>query len=214
MRFVVWQYIAAMWADWISLLSGLASLVFTVVALIFKLKDLGQARYWIVAAVISYVIASFRVWYKHRPDLTIEERGVWLDAGITVEELDRISSYITIRLFMVNTRLATNAIKSYSLTVEINGKRREATPVPCDRFMLNSTREGLMDLDAHKHSVLQQGWPTEGWVRLLVSGLTLDEALDKAFALVVTDIYNVTYKIKRHTPPERRNEIVVDSRFR
>src|SRR5260370_4667578 len=212
MRFVL-QYIAAMWADWVSRMSGLASLVFTVVALIFNLKDLGQARYWIAAAMISYVIASFWVWYKHRPDLTIEGKGIWLDAGVTVEELERISSYVTIRLCMVNTRSATNAIKSYSLTVEIDGKPREAVPVPCDRLMLNSIRDGFMDLNAHKYSVMQQGWPTEGWVRLLVAGLTLDEALDKTFALVVTDVYNVTYKIKGRTPAERRNEIAIDPRF-
>lgn len=206
MRFI-WQYIAAMWADWVSRMSGIASIVFTVVALVFKLTDFGQARYWIAAAFLSYVIASFWVWYKHRPDLTIEETGIWIDAGVTIDELDQVSSYVTIRLFMVNTRPATNAIKKYSLTVDVDGKKWEGKTVPADRIVLKGVAGGEVDLDAFRNSMLQ-GWPTGGWVRFLVPGLTLDQALDKPLTLVVTDVYKAIYKFERRTPPERLNEIV------
>ncbi len=75
------QYIIAMWDDWVSRMSDLFSLVFTVIATYVHLTNPSQAKYWAVAAIASYILASYWVWYKHRPDLKVELHGVSFDQG-------------------------------------------------------------------------------------------------------------------------------------
>jgi hypothetical protein len=60
------QYIGAIWKDWISRMSSIASLTLVVLALVFRLTELGQARYWIAAAMACYVVASFVAWKTER----------------------------------------------------------------------------------------------------------------------------------------------------
>jgi hypothetical protein len=194
-------------------MSGIASLGFIVVAFVFKLTDLGQARYWIVAAVACYVIASFWVWYKNRPSLSIDHLGTFIDAGLTREELERVESFLTIRLLLVNTHPANNAIKEYRLTVEIEGRPHAGISVPTREVMLNCTKQGYIDLEAFKHDVLTQGWPKEGWLRFLIPEITLERVLDKPFSLTVTDVYNVKHLVRGRTPPERVNALSHDPRY-
>lgn len=58
-------------------MSGIASVIFIIIALAFRISEIGQARYWVAAAVLSYMIASFSAWRKERVaigrlELTIE----------------------------------------------------------------------------------------------------------------------------------------------
>jgi hypothetical protein len=196
-----------MWEDWVSRMSGIFSLIFIAVALGTNLNNRAQAKYWAGAAVLSYIIASFWVWYKHRPDLTIEQEGLYLDAGVTIEELDRLSSYLTVPLYLVNTCAAQNSIRRYELTVEIDGSTCRGNPVRTDGLVSKNTGEGLIDLDKFKDSVLIQGWPSRGWVRFLIADVPVDQILNKRFTVTVTDAYKVKYRIKGHTPPDIRVEI-------
>jgi len=47
------QYTTAIWSHWVSRLSGIFSIVFILVALVFRLTEPGQARYWVVAAILA-----------------------------------------------------------------------------------------------------------------------------------------------------------------
>jgi hypothetical protein len=64
------QYLSAIWADWASRMSGIAGLILLGVALVFRLTEVAQARYWIGAATVCYVIASFQAWKKERHTIT------------------------------------------------------------------------------------------------------------------------------------------------
>lgn len=64
MRYVR-EYFAAIWADWVSRMSGIAGLILIVIAFAFRLTEAGQATYW-AAAVVSFVIASFSAWRTER----------------------------------------------------------------------------------------------------------------------------------------------------
>jgi hypothetical protein len=64
--FLIKQYLAAIWADWTSRMSGIAGLIFLGAALVFGLTEVAQARYWIGAAVACYVLASFQAWKRER----------------------------------------------------------------------------------------------------------------------------------------------------
>jgi hypothetical protein len=70
------QYFAAIWEGWLSRMSTIASVLFIIVALVFRLTEIGQARYWIGAAVASYAIASFSAWRKERLSLERLDRVV------------------------------------------------------------------------------------------------------------------------------------------
>src|SRR6185436_15490140 len=65
MRYVR-QFLCAIWADWASRMSGIAGLILIAIALVFRLTEVAQARYWLAAAVVCYVIASFSVWQKEK----------------------------------------------------------------------------------------------------------------------------------------------------
>jgi len=51
-------------------MSGIAGLILLGVALVFRLTEVAQARYWIGAAVVCYVIASFQAWKRERQTIT------------------------------------------------------------------------------------------------------------------------------------------------
>lgn len=51
-------------------MSGIAGLIFLGVAFVFRLTEVAQARYWIGAAAVCYVIASFQAWKRERHTIT------------------------------------------------------------------------------------------------------------------------------------------------
>jgi hypothetical protein len=203
------QYIAAMWSDWIGRMSGTASVIFLVIALIFKLTEVGQARYWIAAAFVCYIIASFRVWHKSRPDLKVDLLGIYLSGSVTPFERLEVKSHLTVILFFVNTRSENNAIKEYELVVDIGGQNLAGQPVETTQLLLASTRQGLTNLEELQHSVLEQGQPKEIWARFAFD--VVHDIKDKDFTLTITDVYGTSYKIKDKTPSGYSDEIIVRS---
>jgi hypothetical protein len=201
------QYIAAMWSDWLGRMSSTASVIFIIIALIFKLTDVGQARYWIGAAFACYAIASFRVWYKTRPDLKAELQEIFLGSGVTPFEKLHVKHYLTIVLFLVNTRSEKNAIKDYELVVEVDGQNQVGQCVDTTNLLLESTRQGLTNLDELRQSTLEQGQPKDVWTRFAFD--LSHDVKDKNFILTITDVYDVSYKIKGKTPPIYSDDIIM-----
>jgi hypothetical protein len=61
------EYIAALWADWLGLMSGVASLALAVWVVFFPPLDIYGSRtlLWI-AVVVCLLFASYRIWSKER----------------------------------------------------------------------------------------------------------------------------------------------------
>src|ERR1051325_5434659 len=122
----IWEYTTAIWADWVSRMSGIASLVIAFIAAYYELTDHGKPALW-VAAASCLLIASFMVWYKNRPDLIIEVRDAVLDSNyggmIFTNDTSPLPQFLTLTLYLVNTRQANNSIKSYELYVNVFGRK-------------------------------------------------------------------------------------------
>ena len=72
LRRLIGDYLAASWKDWLSRMTTIASLIFVVIGLAVRITEVGQARYWIAAAVACYIVASFQVWKQERTKLESE----------------------------------------------------------------------------------------------------------------------------------------------
>jgi hypothetical protein len=66
LRRLIGDYLAAIWKDWLSRMTTIASLIFVVIGLAVRITEVGQARYWIAAAVACYIVASFQVWKQEQ----------------------------------------------------------------------------------------------------------------------------------------------------
>jgi hypothetical protein len=196
----------AMWDDWVSRMSGLFSVVFTAIALAFNLSNRVQAKYWAAAAVASYIVASFWVWYRHRPDLKIELRRVSVDSGV-VEGFDRSTNYLTLQIYVVNRHPANNAIKRYELIIEGREKYR-GEPVRTNLLTWHGNVDGMIDMDEFKDRVLHQAWPSEGWIRFRIQEAPFDEIKTRAFTLTVVDVYDADYSVKGTVPIKYTFDVV------
>lgn len=199
------EYLAAMWADWVSRMSGLASLLIAFLAAYYQLIERGKPALW-VAAAITYLIASFSVWRKNQPDLSVESEGIFLDSGVS--GLEEKGAYLTIKLLLVNTRMSNNAIKRFELFVVVDGLKRVGRLTPTDTIIQKSEGDGHIDLNKFKHSPLPQGWPKDGWVRFALDGLSVEHVRNKKLVLIVTDAYNIVHKIEAKTPQQPSNDII------
>jgi hypothetical protein len=193
------QYIAAIWADWLSRMSSVASLVFTAIGLSFRLTELGHARYWLAAAFVSYVIASFRVWYKTRPDLHIEKAAVFLDTGGAPEQLIplNVPTYATFMLSLVNRHPATTSIVDYHLLVNMHSEAWLVGETMRVRGFKLDNRGEQLDLDVCKGMPMPQGSLISGWVRFAFN----TDVRERRFKLTVTDAYGVAHHIDGTLPP-------------
>lgn len=58
------KYFAAVWADWVARMSGIASIILAFLAAYFEfIVKHGKAVLWITAA-LCFIIASYRIWAK------------------------------------------------------------------------------------------------------------------------------------------------------
>jgi hypothetical protein len=66
------EYFIALWADMLSRISGITSVLFLILGIVnnnFKTK--WESQFWFWAFGLCYAIASFKVWYKNQPRLLI-----------------------------------------------------------------------------------------------------------------------------------------------
>jgi hypothetical protein len=194
------EYIAAIWADWLSRMSGIASLAIAFIAAYYELIDNGKPALWI-AASSCYVIASFMVWYKYHPDLIIEVREVLLDTnygGTLCQSNSPLPHFVTLLLYISNTRQADNSIRSYELSVNVYGRQFVGQSFWTDGLTQRITWDEYPDLNKARLAVLKQGTRIEGWLRFGFDGEPSIKGHE--FTLTVTDAYNFTRKIKGRIP--------------
>jgi hypothetical protein len=201
------QYFIAVYGSWVSLMSGIGSVVLSILLAFWGdewtfLKDNKSTFIWL--ALICLFMTGFTVWYKNRPDILIEQRGVFLDAGGERDEpSDIICCFVTIMLYMVPTTSIPTAIKSYKLIIKDKGK--EIVGVNASTHMVTLYGYRQKDLDETKNTLLQQGLPNEGWIRFY-----FPESCDlkgKQFVLTITDTFNISRKVKGRIPSDRSDEI-------
>lgn len=198
----IWEYVVAMWTDWVSRMSGVASLIISFLAAYYELKDKGKPALWMAAAA-CYLITSFAVWYKTRPDLSVELQGTWLQFnGYSFPSIDPVAYLIVVKLLLVNTRPANNAIKQYKLTVETALRPHEGSVVRVNKLRWLRAGGGVANLEQAKYSPLVQGQPVEGCVCFEVGELDAEEMKGRHFVLTVTDAYNVSRRIKGSVPEQ------------
>jgi hypothetical protein len=123
-----------------------------------------------------------------------------------IEELDQISSYITVRVYMVNGHKRDTAVKRFELA--ITGVKALGIPVHADDLIPKGQIDGLIDLEKFKGGILLQGRPTQGWVRFIVPQTTVDQVENRTFVLTVIDVWGVAYRIKGMIPADLTHDIV------
>ncbi len=201
------QYFIAVCGSWVSIMSGIGGLILCILLIFWGdewafLKDNKTTFVWL--AVICLFVTSFVVWYKNRPDLLIEQRDVFLDAGGDRDEaMNATPRYVTIRLYMVSTSNLPVAIKSYELTVEAFGRKVSGQIIPTHMVTLYTERQ--TDLNKNKNTLMQQGLPVEGWVRFYLSDIL--NLKGQPFVLTITDTFNISRNIKGRIPLDCSDEI-------
>jgi hypothetical protein len=58
------RYIGDIFQGWIGIMSGVASIAFLTIGLIYNITGSGLFSYWVIAAFVCFAIASFNAWYK------------------------------------------------------------------------------------------------------------------------------------------------------
>jgi hypothetical protein len=201
-------YITDLWKGWIGIMSSTASVVLLAVGLFWEITDRAQHRYWVVASVVCYAIASFSAWYRIRPALRTELDGVSFDNGVTIDEYHPEYSYVTVRFHVVNTREADNSVRKYQLRIKLDWRNKaEGKPVPIENLRWKNEVNPLVDRNEFR-SPLKRGWDSEGAVRFFVPNVPANAIAGKKFSFIVTDVYGVRYKASCTVPVRFTNDIV------
>ena len=80
----VWLYVRSFWPDWLSRMSGIASVALLAIATIWN-RPLPRWSVFLAAAV-CYAVASFRVWQqKHRESLTFKKEADEVYADVVLD---------------------------------------------------------------------------------------------------------------------------------
>lgn len=77
MRMHIRKYFTALWENWLTLMSGIASIILAfVVALFFPVADVSTNRLLLSSATVAcFIISSYRVWAnEHKKSLALENR--------------------------------------------------------------------------------------------------------------------------------------------
>ncbi|MDT7541459.1 MAG: hypothetical protein QOE33_1363 [Acidobacteriota bacterium] len=194
------EYFLAVWADWISRMSGVASIVISFLAAYSELKDKGKPALWIAAA-ICYLITSFSVWYKNRPDLKIEIRDIAVQLNaFTLMNRDPMTSLVVLELYLVNTRPANNAIKQYALCIKTDKHTLSCQDASVYGLRWRQTQAILKDLRSIQYDILMQGKPVVGHLGFIIDDDELGKFSGKKLILTVTDSYNVLRKVTATIP--------------
>jgi len=198
------QYLAALWADWVARMSGIASIILAFLAayLEFIVKH-GKASLWVTAA-ICFCVASYRIWASEREKVLNQQKGtlwpefqgelvevqIWplrtsdiytSEQGITrnAKPLD-IGSTFLLKLYFVNTQPVETTIRRFSLTIKDGDKTYTA---PCAEaghimrylFKTMETQE-VINLERYvaKSIALKRGKGVEGYLKFNVIGLLMN----------------------------------------
>jgi len=214
------DFFAALYNDWLTLVSGIASVVLAVWVVLFTpTNEVSRKALWITFALCLFV-AAYRLWAREHkalerariyPDIRgrIDEDSLFI--GVTRSYLN--VTYIPIVVTLVNHNLTETAIDRYELTVLADGKEYEATNISItgeqwvrpafDKFGLPTNPEGVKtkykDLYANRHEVLKRGIPQHGWLNFVLTKTLIQTNTDCRLRLTVVDAFG-----GRHILPEVR----------
>jgi hypothetical protein len=125
------KYLAALWGDWVTRMSGAASIVLAFLAAYWEfIVKHGKVALWIASAV-CFVIASYRVWAKERrrlDELTKHKLIFEIDERSTSIRVDQTKSAIrifaNIQLWFENMDIHPLSVKGINFTLHRMGIKR------------------------------------------------------------------------------------------
>jgi hypothetical protein len=148
------EYLLAFTHDWVTLMSGIASVVLTIAGIARKWEFIPR-WYWLVTAAICFFVASFRVWNaEHRKYLETQSTlqniskpkfilSVFSSVNFYVETEDKTVMFPTMRIINHGADSIVSDYKAHyrSPTVDedvtlFNLSAPIDTPTPLGRFML------------------------------------------------------------------------------
>ena len=169
-------------------MSGIFSLLFLVIGLVQPPTSNWQIKYWFVAAVASHAIASYRVWYKIRPDVKVDVLRLCLDSGLgLLEQLNPPRTYLTLELLIVNTRPEDNTIKTCEATIDMNGREYVGQLTAIRSLVLKHSGVEVKGLNLAEFPILKQGHPIRGWIRFMFADLPTGQVWGKDYVLIISD---------------------------
>lgn len=177
-------------------MSGVASIAFLTIGLIYNITGSGQLRYWVIAAFVCFAIASFNAWYKIHPDLRIKQTGVTL-----VKELVRpyilsdgvVSFEPTLRLQITNTTPRENTIPKCQLSVYFGDGLAKIKS-----RAVRTKNGGLMGNLMVQGRIFKQGHVEQVWAKFQFPDTSADLRLDirgLKYALNLRDAYGRNYRL-------------------
>lgn len=185
-------------------MSSTASIVFLFAAFIWKWAEQGQLRYWLIAAFLSFSLASYWAWYKNRPDLRFALDRICLEyESVQPGVADGLLVWdVTLSMSVVNTDKKENAIREYELAVRCqDGRELSLGP---DRTS-NASIVYWSDAAQPDDSRLAQGRLKYAQVRFRFPDRTEDLSLNlksATFHVRISDVYGVVHKLKGRLPPD------------
>jgi hypothetical protein len=88
------EYLKAFWNDWVSLMSGAASVIFTFWAILTEPNNVNLRKgLWIVSA-LCFIVGSYRVWLKERAEVQRLNAESQKEINQIVREFEEIKANI------------------------------------------------------------------------------------------------------------------------
>lgn len=113
------EYIAALWTDWLVLMSGIASVALAFWAAYFPPTNIqaGRTLLWI-SAVICFAFASYRIWTRERDEREKEIAQLKVNHKAEIEEKEKHFHHEHLNLIEAHTRHAINQEDKHKIKVE------------------------------------------------------------------------------------------------
>ncbi|HEV7857445.1 MAG TPA: hypothetical protein VGO91_02240 [Pyrinomonadaceae bacterium] len=225
---------------WVALMSGSFSLIREVVGYyqpehtdpkpLFRL--LGWTCFFI-SAVIAWIIKQRELVDEKaknaRPEITGEILEVYFQPTAALSKVPVLTDlYITIKVYLVNTRPKQTTIKKYALMVNTDEGEYYAEETPIDgdlRLKREQRHQVILGLPASKiepvldelpglghqrHIALTEGNGREGWLRFVLAEVALDttKIQEGITTLTIVDAFGTQHKITAYPPFNRTGELV------
>jgi hypothetical protein len=128
------DFLTQLFADWKGRMSGSASLLLTLLSIIFAFQQ-GDAKWlFFLAATLCFVYGAYHVWSVEQKELNAERarnqrpeiKGELLEAHFRsaisqgAKHPNYLDYYVTLKLHLVNIRQVSTTIKEFLLKVETN----------------------------------------------------------------------------------------------
>lgn len=180
------QYLSLIVKDWVSRMSGIASVVLSLVVTYWSSLAIVWRTLFSITAFICFLLASFWVWKKERKALEKEEaknaapdiKGcideILINQAFTLER-SGADCYVTVKAAIKNARPISTAVRSFKLRIKVKGKEYSSNDfhtggLRLERQLENSHIDNLANIIKAK-KVLEHGIGEEGYIRFSLEGL-------------------------------------------